>query len=167
MTPLEEFIPNACQSRRGTVGRGGERIHNLLVGDRGEGTGGEGGGIIRMGVRDGDGDHREEAFHQDGMDFCHGGAELSGGFQEGGDVVNAASVAPVRGRSEAVGGGVVEEVCGPSTLRFSDGLAEVLNRSDTRLASGGCNTGEGGLTVNVPPSEAPEVRCSATFKVSA
>ena len=79
-------------------------------------------------------------------------------------MVDAAAVAPASGRPEAVSGGVVKEVCGPSPLGFPDGLAEIPNRRVTRLASGRCDTGEGGLTVNIPPSEAPEVRCMASLK---
>ena len=120
-----------------------------------------------MCIRDGDGDRREKSLYQDGMDLCCGGAEFPRCLQEGGNVVDAVSMVPASGRPKAVDGGVIKEVCGPSPLRFSDGLTEVPDHSVTRLAPGGCDTGEGGLTVNIPPSEAPEVRCAATFEIPA
>ena len=59
---------------------------------------------------------------------------------------------------------MVKEVSGPGPFCFPDSLVKIPNRCITRLALGGCNTGEGGLTVNVPPMEAPEVRCVATLE---
>jgi len=62
---------------------------------------------------------------------------------------------------------VVEEVCRPCTFRLLNGSVEVLDRRLMRLALGGCDRGEGSLTVYVPPTKAPEVWCVASFEVFA
>ena len=123
MTPLKKFVSDAGESRCGAVGCGGERVGNLFISDGGKGSGREGGGVVWVGIWDGGRNRREESFHQNGMDLCCGGTKFSRCFQEGGNVVHAASVAPASGRPETFDGGVVKEVHGPSPLRFSNGLA--------------------------------------------
>jgi len=82
-------------------------------------------------------------------------------------VVYPSAVPPMRGCPEMVRCGVVEEVSQPCLFCLVDSLSEVFDCVGAGLALGGSNTCKGSLTVNVPPTEAPEVQRLTAFKVCA
>jgi len=62
---------------------------------------------------------------------------------------------------------MIQEVRGPGPFCLSDSPAEVFDSCCVGLASGSSNACEGGLTVNIPPPKAPEVRRMMAFEVFA
>jgi len=73
-------------------------------------------------------------------------------------------MAPSGSLPQSVVGGMDESVIGPTTFGLRDSATESLDCIFVGLASDGCNTGEGSLTVYVPPFEALEVWCVATLE---
>ena len=79
-------------------------------------------------------------------------------FQEGGDFVCTMAMAPGSGFPQGVMSDCGEVVIGPATFGFSNSAPKRLDGIFAGLALDGGDSSEGGLTVYVPPSEAPEVR---------
>ena len=82
-------------------------------------------------------------------------------------MVDVLTVVPPGCRPQSVSSSVVKEVHRPRSLCLVNSLMEVFDCHCVGLALGGGNTCEGGLTVKVPPSEAPKVQHVAVFEVSA
>ena len=82
-------------------------------------------------------------------------------------MVHLLAMPPACGLPEAVRCGVIQEVSQPCSFCLADSLLEVFDCIGVGLALGGSSTCKGSLTVNVPPTKAPEVWSPMVFKVCA
>jgi len=93
-----------------------------------------------------------------------GGSKGAIQFQERGDFIGASTMPPCRSLPKRVAGNGGEVVVRPPAFSLGDGLSQRFDGIFARPASDGGDSSEGGLTVYVPPSKAPEVWHVPTFE---
>lgn len=77
-------------------------------------------------------------------------------FEKWGDLVSLLTMAPGSGLLQSVERHVVKVVIGPTLFGLCNCAPKQLETISARLTpGGGCDSSEGGLTVNIPPLESP------------
>ena len=121
MTPLQKFVSDPSRAQSRPIGSGGKVSGDFFLRDGGEGMWWPRCGVRQVGGRDRFGNDREEPGGQDFAEVCVGCHQRAVQFEEWGNLIHMASMAPGGGLPKSIHSGPYKEVIRPTPFGLSDG----------------------------------------------